>query len=95
MQAKPVRRFRREEAQSKVGEVVHTRAAFWNVPYGTQGRVVDVYEVSPGWFDVVVEWDLPTTVSPQRDRFAKEPFDEFLAEPLHVSFPITENVVLV
>jgi len=93
MQVKPVRRFRIEEAQSKVGTVVHTRAAFWNVPYGTRGQVVDICEVSPGWFDVVVEWDLPNAVSPQRDRFAKEPFDEFLAEPLHASFPITENVV--
>ncbi len=94
MQAKPVQRFKMEEAQSKVGAVVRTRAAFWNVPYGTRGRVVDIYEVSPGWFDVVVEWELPRKSLPQRDRFAKEPFDEFLAEAVHLTPPMGDSVVL-
>lgn len=91
MQAKPVRRFKKDEAEGQVGTVVRTRAAFWNVPYGTRGRVVDIYQVSTGWFDVVVEWELPDK---PRDRFAKDPFDEFLAEPLFLRPSTHDNLVL-
>jgi hypothetical protein len=94
MQARPVRRFREDEARSKLGTVVHTRAAFWKVPYGTRGRVVEIYQVAPGWFDVVIEWDLRDPSSTQRDRFAKEPFDEFLAEVSPITPPITNRVAL-
>lgn len=91
MQAKPVRRFKKEEAESKVGTVVRTRAAFWNVPYGTRGRVVDTYQVSTGWFDVVVEWEL---AGKPRDRFAKDPFEEFLADPIFLTPSTQDNLAL-
>jgi hypothetical protein len=80
MQAKPVRRFKKDEAESKLGKMVRSRSAFWKVPYGTTGQVVDTYEVSEGWYDVVIEWNLPRGESPQRDMFAKEPFEDFLIE---------------
>ena len=54
------KRFRKEEAQSKVGKRVETLRELPDVPLGSWGTVVEIDDMGGGeceW-DVVIEWDV-------------------------------------
>jgi len=80
MYAKRVARFTREQADQKVGRRVHSLVEFSGVPFGTHGTVVGVERVDGDCYDVVVEWEPPARTSILKDRFAKETYEELLAE---------------
>ncbi len=82
MREKQVTRFTATEAREKVGHRVRSLIEFAGVPKGTEGVVIDVHEFGVDKFDVVVEWDLPRREN-LRDRFAKEPYGEFLWDDAH------------
>ena len=88
MQAKPVVRFTKDEAIALLGHEVCSLVEFSGVPIGTNGRVVDIYDVGNDSFDVVIEWDLPSRNYPLRDRFAKDTYIEFLTEDEHLAVAI-------
>ena len=79
MQRKQVVRFTAAQAHERMGNRVRSLIEFAGVPKGTSGVVVDVYEFDTNQFDVVIAWDLPSRQNP-RDRFAKDPYEEFLLE---------------
>jgi len=82
MQPQPVLRFTESEASAKVGRTVRSLFEFAGVPLGTLGEVVDIYEFADGQFDVVVEWE-SSRLHKLRDRFAKEPYEEYLTEEVN------------
>ncbi|HXI22553.1 MAG TPA: hypothetical protein VNG71_01670 [Pyrinomonadaceae bacterium] len=87
MQARVVLRFTEAEARAKLGQRVRAEVEFAGVPKGTEGTVVDVHEFETGQFDVIVEWQSPLQRN-LRDRFAKEPYEEYLSELLELAIAV-------
>lgn len=75
-----VRRFTGHEARQKLHHQVRSRVEFAGIPRGTTGRVVELHEIDKGEFDVVIEWDRNFDNKPIRDRFAKNTFEQLLAD---------------
>jgi hypothetical protein len=73
-------RFRQQEAKLLVDRSIRLLKSLSVIPKGTTGRVVDLQEILPGEFDLVIEWDTPSLGGGQRDWFSKDQFDRYLVE---------------
>ena len=73
-------RFNQQEAQALLSRSVRLLDSFSVVPKGTTGRVVELQEILPDQFDLVVEWNRPSGAGSQRDWFSKDQFEHFLVE---------------
>lgn len=77
--------FTREEGEAKIGKQVQTRIAFPDVPKGTKGRVVQIYEAindAREGYDVCVQWEFSEHRGgrPLRDWFSKVAYKQHLTE---------------
>jgi hypothetical protein len=91
------KRFTQQEAEGKVGMRIKSLVEFPSVPRGTTGRVAKAdsagefknqFGVIQEEFDVIIEWDLPTTVfgnasKPLWDWFTKSEYEQYLEEIEH------------
>ena len=73
-------RFNQQEAQALLGRSIRLLDSFSLVPKGTSGRVVELQEILPDQFDLVIEWDTLSPAGSQRDWFSKDQFEHFLVE---------------
>jgi hypothetical protein len=53
---------------------------FSGIPKGTAGRVVEIEEIEPGGFEVVIEWQLPERRPPLCYWLTKKQYRRFLVE---------------
>ena len=58
-------RFSESEAQAKVGKTVRSLVEFASIPKSTTGCVINKDFAGDGW-EIVIEWNLPPPVAPQR-----------------------------
>jgi len=72
--------FTHRQANDRVGRRVCAAEACLGVPSGTTGRVVKAEEVEAGYYDLVIEWNLPLRPTPLRDCFSKGEYERYLAE---------------
>lgn len=87
--------FTREEAVALIGKRFRATAGYADVPPGTVGRIVDLYQTG-GYYGVDVQWDRPHnrelrdgfskqdletvfTGGPNKGKRAMEPLDEVVA----------------
>jgi hypothetical protein len=73
-------RFAKAEAERYVGRTVRSLVVISTHPEGSTGRVVDLQEVLPEEFDLVLEWDLPCSSQPLRDWFSRDDYNRDLVE---------------
>jgi hypothetical protein len=73
-------RFNQQEARALLGRPVRLLDSFSVVPRGTTGRVVELQEILPDHFDLVIEWDAISLAGAQRDWFSKDQFELYLVE---------------
>ena len=65
-------RFNQQEAQALLGRSIRLLDPFSVVPKSTTGRVVELQEILPDQFDLVIEWDTLSLAGSQRDWFSVE-----------------------
>ena len=72
--------FTREEAEGYVGRAVRSLVAISTLPKGATGRVVDLVEIQPDQFQLVIEWDSGRASQSLRDWFSRDDYDRDLVE---------------
>jgi hypothetical protein len=72
--------FSRAEARAKLGRQVRSSVEFSGIPKGTAGRVVQIEEIEPGDFEVVIEWKLPKRQPALCYWLTKKHYRQFLFE---------------
>jgi hypothetical protein len=80
MTSKLRQRFTREEAEAKLGQRVRCLVDFSTVLAGSTGRIVAIEETAADLFDLIIEWDEPTSTRPPRDWVRKDQYEQFLIE---------------
>ena len=73
-------RFSREEALSRVGRRVRSIVGFDGLEVGTLGRVMEIDEIEPDGFELIIEWDSRIEGKFQHDWFTKEQYENSLVE---------------
>jgi hypothetical protein len=75
-----LQRFSKGEAESKLGQRVRAAVDLTDIPKGAAGRVMEMDEIEPNGFDLIIEWDLRMNGKIQHDWFAKEEYERSIAE---------------
>jgi hypothetical protein len=73
-------RFSREEALGRVGRRVRSIVGFDGIEAGARGRVMEIDEIKPDGFELIIEWDSRIEGKFQHDWFTKEQYETSLVE---------------
>jgi hypothetical protein len=74
------KRFNADEAYDQLGRRVRLREEFSGIPAGAIGIVIQADEIHPDFFDLLVEWELPTAGKSAPTWFTQDEFERYLEE---------------
>ena len=73
-------RFSREEALGRIGRRVRSTVGIDGIEAGARGRVMEIDEIEPDGFELIIEWESRVEGKFQHNWFTKEQYELSLVD---------------